>query len=64
MIDAVTPDVVAAKQNAHNAQKQAAKTEQGSGSEQNGVDVCFFLFVVCNAICDLNTLLLISGTIM
>lgn len=38
LIDAVTPDVVAAKQNAHNAQKQAAKTEQGSGSEQNGVD--------------------------
>ncbi|KAG6452568.1 hypothetical protein O3G_MSEX007706 [Manduca sexta] len=40
LIDAVTPDIVAARQNAHNAQKQATKTEAGSGSEQNGVDVC------------------------
>lgn len=38
LIDAVTPDIVAARQNAHNAQKQANK-EQGSGGEQNGVDV-------------------------
>ncbi|CAK1548469.1 unnamed protein product [Leptosia nina] len=35
LIDAVTPDIVAARQNAHNAQKQAIK-ETGSGSEQNG----------------------------
>lgn len=39
MIDAVTPDIVAARQNAHNAQKQATKTEPNSGGEQNGVDV-------------------------
>lgn len=39
LIDAVTPDIVAARQNAHNAQKQAIKAEPGSGSEQNGVDV-------------------------
>lgn len=38
LIDAVTPDIVAARQNAHNAQKQANK-ELGSGGEQNGVDV-------------------------
>lgn len=40
LIDAVTstPDIVAARQNAHNAQKQANK-EPGSGGEQNGVDV-------------------------
>ncbi|CAH2237444.1 jg12780, partial [Pararge aegeria aegeria] len=37
LIDAVTPDIVAARQNAHNAQKQANK-ELGSGGEQNGVD--------------------------
>lgn len=41
LIDAVTPDIVAARQNAHNAQKQAIKAEPGSGSEQNGVDVSF-----------------------
>lgn len=41
LIDAVTPDIVAARQNAHNAQKQAIKAEPGSGGEQNGVDVCF-----------------------
>lgn len=40
LIDAVTPDIVAARQNAHNAQKQAIKAEPGSGGEQNGVDVC------------------------
>ncbi|KAI8429979.1 hypothetical protein MSG28_000434 [Choristoneura fumiferana] len=39
LIDAVTPDIVAARQNAHNAQKQAIRAEQGSGSEQNGVEV-------------------------
>lgn len=39
LIDAVTPDIVAARQNAHNAQKQAIKAEPGSGGEQNGVDV-------------------------
>lgn len=39
LIDAVTPDIVAARQNAHNAQKQAIKTDPGSGGEQNGVDV-------------------------
>ncbi|PZC87146.1 F-box-like/WD repeat-containing protein TBL1XR1 [Helicoverpa armigera] len=38
LIDAVTPDIVAARQNAHNAQKQAIKAEPGSGGEQNGVD--------------------------
>lgn len=41
LIDAVTPDIVAARQNAHNAQKQAIKAEPGSGGEQNGVDVSF-----------------------
>lgn len=44
LIDAVTPDIVAARQNAHNAQKQANK-EPGSGGEQNGVDVCIAIFV-------------------
>lgn len=39
LIDAVTPDIVAARQNAHNAQKQAIKAEPSSGSEQNGVEV-------------------------
>lgn len=39
LIDAVTPDIVAARQNAHNAQKQAIKAEPGSGGEQNGVEV-------------------------
>lgn len=43
LIDAVTPDIVAARQNAHNAQKQANK-EPGSGGEQNGVDVCLAIF--------------------
>lgn len=46
LIDAVTPDIVAARQNAHNAQKQAIKAEPGSGSEQNGVDVCFVAIYV------------------
>lgn len=40
LIDAVTPDIVAARQNAHNAQKQAVKpSEPSPGSEQNGVEV-------------------------
>lgn len=43
----MTPDIVAARQNAHNAQKQAIKAEPGSGSEQNGVDVCFVVFGYC-----------------
>jgi hypothetical protein len=43
LIDAVTPDIVAARQNAHNAQKQAIKAEPGSGGEQNGVDVCYYI---------------------
>lgn len=33
---------MAARQNAHNAQKQAIKAEPGSGGEQNGVEVCIF----------------------
>lgn len=44
LIDAVTPDIVAARQNAHNAQKQAIKAEPGSGGEQNGVDVSILCY--------------------
>lgn len=45
LIDAVTPDIVAARQNAQNAQKQAIKTDPGSGGEQNGVDVSIIVLI-------------------
>lgn len=36
LIDAVLPEVVAIRQNLHNQQKQAIKTEPTSGGETNG----------------------------